>query len=484
VGGLTVVAAVALGLALALIGAFVPARSAARMKPLDALRAGGAGAPERSPRWLLAGVALLLAAAAGTLATGLVESTAVGVVVLLAGTVLLLPFLVPPLLHRVSRRRRLAARTTGLAAANLARAGNRTSLTVAGLVVAVGVSVAVGALTAGALAAGDRWVGGLFIGDVVVRSPAPQPLDVAGAFSRQAGVANAVPLRFLSGEVAGETLGITVIQPPMYRASTALDLDGADRSAALDALDPATPPALIAPRQLADLLGWRPGLTVSVAGQNGPVPFTIAAVAAHTYPGGDGRESVVIGSAAAGRVLGDVATGFDALDVTRGSAPMAAVESAASAFGMQAVSVATVQDATQAAVDHSVVLLSAFAWVAVVVAMLAVVNTLMVNVRQGARELGLLRAVGLSRRRAQRLVLTQAGLLALTGTAVGIGLGCLLAVPLIHASGGPGFDPGFVFPVWSVALSVAAVVLGALAAVLVPSRRAARQSIVGAIRQA
>jgi putative ABC transport system permease protein len=143
-----------------------------------------------------------------------------------------------------------------------------------------------------------------------------------------------------------------------------------------------------------------------------------------------------------------------------------------------------VQDAAQSAVDHSVALLGVFAWLAVVVAMLAVVNTLVVNVRQGAREVGLLRAVGLSRRSALRMVLAEAALLALVGTLIGVGVGCLLALPLLHASAGPGFAPGFVFPLGAVLGSVAAVVLGAVLAVVVPARTVAGQSIVAHIRHA
>jgi putative ABC transport system permease protein len=143
-----------------------------------------------------------------------------------------------------------------------------------------------------------------------------------------------------------------------------------------------------------------------------------------------------------------------------------------------------VTDAAQSAVDHSVALLSVFAWLAVVVAMLAVVNTLVVNVRQGAREVGLLRAVGLSRRSAQRMVLAEAALLAAGGTLIGVGLGCILALPLLHASGGPGFAPGFVFPLGAVLASLAAVVAGAVLAVLLPARAVAGQSIVSQIRHA
>src|SRR4029077_12853711 len=96
------------------------------------------------------------------------------------------------------------------------------------------------------------------------------------------------------------------------------------------------------------------------------------------------------------------------------------------------------------------------------IAMLAVVNTLLVNARQGTRDLALLRAAGLSRRRARRLVLTEAGVLAPTGTALGVAAGCGRALPLLRAGSSPGFDPQFVLPLGTAASALGAVVVGSL----------------------
>jgi len=483
VSALAVLGSMALGIVVALLGAYVPARAAARMNPLAALRSGAAGEPERTPRSVaLAGVVLLGLAALG-MASGLAGPVGAGIVALLLGAVLVLPFVVPPALRAMGSAARTAAGTTGLAAANLARRRNRTSLTVAGLAVAVSVSVAVSAVTAGALAAGNDWVDHLFVGDTLVRSAAAQPDAVASAVSQAAGVKSAIPLRLIAAPVGGDTVGIAIVDPGAYAGTAALDVEG-DHSAAVRALSDAQHPAMVVSRQLADLYGWRPGTKLGVSGDAGDVTYTVADVAQHTFPGGDGRESVVIGRTAAEETLGTLATGFDLLDVTRGSASLATVQSVAASYGMQATEVSTVVDAAQSAVDHSVVLLSVFAWLAVVVAMLAVVNTLIVNVRQGAREVGLLRAVGLSRRSALRMVLAEAALLALSGTVIGVAVGCVLALPLLHASGGPGFTPGFVFPLGAVVASLAAVVAGAVLAVAVPARTVAGQSIVASIRHA
>ena len=124
----------------------------------------------------------------------------------------------------------------------------------------------------------------------------------------------------------------------------------------------------------------------------------------------------------------------------------------------------------------------AVAVIAVIIAMLAVVNTLLVNVRQGTRELALLRAVGLGSRQAMRRVLTESGLLAGAATLIGVGAGCIMALPMLRASTTPAFVPGFVFPVETVIVLIAVVVLGAVVATIGPARRAVRTSVLSALR--
>jgi putative ABC transport system permease protein len=114
--------------------------------------------------------------------------------------------------------------------------------------------------------------------------------------------------------------------------------------------------------------------------------------------------------------------------------------------------------------------------------MLAVINTLVVNARLSRRELALLRAVGLSQIQAWRLVLAQAALLGATAELLGLGVGCLLAVPMLHASSSTGFQPAFMLPVTTVLALAATVVVAPVAAAMVPARRAAAADIVRAVR--
>ena len=78
--------------------------------------------------------------------------------------------------------------------------------------------------------------------------------------------------------------------------------------------------------------------------------------------------------------------------------------------------------------------------------MIAVVNTLLVNIRQGSRELSMLRAVGLDRGGARRLVLTEAVVLAASGAVLGVATGCAVVVGMLRAVSTPGFTPSFAFP--------------------------------------
>ena len=78
--------------------------------------------------------------------------------------------------------------------------------------------------------------------------------------------------------------------------------------------------------------------------------------------------------------------------VTRGSE--ATIDATAASYGMRAVPVSVIEGDARDALQHSIGLVLAVAVISVIIAMLAVINTLLVNVRQGTRELALLRAVG------------------------------------------------------------------------------------------
>ncbi len=116
---------------------------------------------------------------------------------------------------------------------------------------------------------------------------------------------------------------------------------------------------------------------------------------------------------------------------------------------------------------------------AVIVSLFGLANTLILATFERTREIGMLRAVGMTRRQLRRMVRRESVITALLGVTVGVAFGLLLAEAVVAKWGSLGFT--FVVPAGTlVALAIVACVAGALAAVL-PARRAGRMSILGAL---
>ena len=116
---------------------------------------------------------------------------------------------------------------------------------------------------------------------------------------------------------------------------------------------------------------------------------------------------------------------------------------------------------------------------AVIVSLFGIVNTLVLATFERRRELGTLRAMGMSRRQLRRMVRHESVITALMGALPGIGVGLALAFAVVAALGEYGLE--FVIPTGAlVAVAVIAVLAGMAAAVL-PARRAARTDVLAAL---
>jgi putative ABC transport system permease protein len=115
----------------------------------------------------------------------------------------------------------------------------------------------------------------------------------------------------------------------------------------------------------------------------------------------------------------------------------------------------------------------------IVVSLFGMVNALALSVFERTRELGMLRAVGLTRRQTRRMIRWEGVITALIGAALGIPLGILLAAVVTQAL--HDLDVSFALPVAIiVAFAFVAMIAGVLAAVL-PARRAARLNVLEAL---
>ncbi|MGX4732076.1 ABC transporter permease [Kitasatospora griseola] len=119
---------------------------------------------------------------------------------------------------------------------------------------------------------------------------------------------------------------------------------------------------------------------------------------------------------------------------------------------------------------------------AVLVAVLGVINTLAMSVFERKREIGMLRAIGLDRRGIKRMVRIESVVISLFGALIGVGLGCFLAWAATRVLAADLNGLTTAVPYGSVALFLLLAALVGIIAALWPARRASRMDILSSIK--
>jgi putative ABC transport system permease protein len=153
----------------------------------------------------------------------------------------------------------------------------------------------------------------------------------------------------------------------------------------------------------------------------------------------------------------------------------------ASQLALEVVPLDRIQGAISDALGRIFGLFDALAAVAVLIAALGIVNTLTMNVVERVREIGILRAAGMTRDQVWRSVVVEAGVLGLAGALLGITLGLVVGGLMVVLAGGRvDVGAGIPWPIIGLALVLGVVV--AMLAAAYPARLASRLSIVRAVQ--
>jgi putative ABC transport system permease protein len=143
-------------------------------------------------------------------------------------------------------------------------------------------------------------------------------------------------------------------------------------------------------------------------------------------------------------------------------------------------SLAQFEQSQRAQVNQVLGLVYALLALAVIIALIGIVNTLMLSVFERTHEIGLLRAVGMKRRQIRAMIRSEAVILSIFGAVIGIVIGTGLGIALVTSLRNQGITDTVVPASSLVIFLVLAAVLGLFAAIW-PARRAARLDVLAAI---
>ena len=485
-GGAIVAAAVGIGVTI--LAAIEPALAAAHISPVEALRARLDLPRVRRGRltWI-AGIFVAVAAMAMlawppvAAADGTGRALAVYAVLLVA--TMITPFVVRPLARLAGFPVRLVLRLEEcLARGSLARDRSRTTLTLGSLVIGLAMIVALGWTAQAARAAAFDWLQDVVPGDEVVTSIRPIGPDeeVEEELAAVPGVARVTPIASFDVAFRGLRFDAAAVVGSDLLDDGRLTAISGDRATALAALDDGG--SAILPAATAARLGLAVGdsMHIPIDAARG-LDLRVAAIVERSLPGTSG-EAILVGWKDATTSLGVLGADAFAVRFLPGAEAMAApgLRATAQSLALEANPIEHIQGAVAEALARVFGVFDALAFVAVIVAALGIANTLTMGVLERVREIGVLRAIGMSRRQAMRMVVVEAAILGIVGVVLGAVAGVAVGVVLLQLGGGLGHPGGVPWLPIGVA-AVLGLILPAFAA-LSPARAAARVSIVEALR--
>ena len=486
----TVAVAAVVGVGTALVSAWGPARRAGRTPPLPALRGEVLALGRVGRGRTLAGAALAVAGAGLVLAGARhdpVESTFLlaGTAAVALGVLALGPALAWSLARLLAAPIRRVAGVVGtLAAGNAARHPRRTAATVLPLALGLALVAFLTTLAAGTKASA---VAGL---DRTLR--ADFRLEAAGAGMHQ-------PL--LSPEVAERLAGLPELAAVAAFAGTGAAVAG--REGGLTAADPARLGQVLSLRivdgALADLtagaiavsleaardLDLAVGAPVTVRTPQGERVLAVRAVYDTSGLDALARQELPLAdyliTPADHRALADgggltMVLATRRAGVSRDAARAAIARAVRDHPTVEVASRGELRRRVAAAIDPTLRLLYGLLGLAVVVGLAGVANTLALSILERARELGLLRVIGMDRRQVRSMIAWEAVIVAAVGTTVGVGLGAFLGWAVSRD-----LDLPPTIPVGRLVLAAAAATALAVAAATLPARRAAQLDPVRAV---
>jgi putative ABC transport system permease protein len=489
----TVVVSLLVGVLVTVVSSLVPALRSTRVPPIAAMRAEVAQ-PGRRRRLLNAVLAALLGLAGlGLIVIGLfggadgdaaAGSMGLGAVLFVIAVSLFSPVLVRPLATLAGAPMERVRRLTGkLARENAQRNPGRTAITAAALMIGLALVAFVTIFAAGLKSSISEAVDDTFQGDLVIQNSdgfSPIPPGAAVEAAKVSGVELVATLRGTEAQLVGSGAKVRV-NGLSGNAGEVFELEWEEGGP--ETLRNLRDDQALVEDSFASANDLEVGDSFKLLSQAGARPSFRVAGIYETEVGLVGK--AILTQAVLAR---DFDQTQDLIDFVRTEPDADADEVQQRLEGLaesrfptaEVVNQQELKEKQEEQVNQLLALIYALLALAVLISLFGIINTLALSIHERTRELGMLRAIGMSRRQVRTMIRYEAVITALIGAILGLVLGIVFAVLIAQPLKEEGFTLSF--PIVSLAVMlVLAALLGVLAAVL-PARRASRLDVLQSLQ--
>ena len=486
----TIVVSLGVGVLIAVLASLRPAFRATRIEPIAAVREGAVMPASRFARYAVAGSAVIVVAAVGLFSYGLftdgldikvrIVSLVVGVLLLFVAVAMVASRVVRPLAFVLGAPGARFGGTAGqLARENAVRNPARTASTAAAVMIGLALITFVAVLGQGVRSSFTSAVDDLFVADYAVTAGNELLTSKAAQAAATApGVVVVSEIRAADAKIAGKSIGVNGVDGNLTKVVAMKWAAGAGNVPAQLGRNGA-----FIKKRYAEDHSLAVGSPLAVDTPTGTTLRLLVKGIFDEPKGGSPFGEVSISTATFDDSFATHDNEFTLLNVRGGPSDenTAALERAVTAFPVAEVETRDeFKNGQLADLTLTLNILYALLGLSVIVSLFGVINTLVLSVFERTRELGMLRAIGMTRRQVRRMIRHESIVTALIGAALGIAVGVFLAVITTIALS----DYGIVFavPYGTLVVFVGIAVLAGMLAAILPARRAGRLNVLEALQ--
>jgi putative ABC transport system permease protein len=486
----TVIVSLLVGVVITLLAAMRPAIRATRIPPIAAVREGAVLPPSRLARLgaypaaatIIGALALMLVGLfAGGLSTGTrLLGIGLGAVGLFLGVSMLAPRLLPPMVDVLGwPAERFGGAAGRLAKGNAARNPARTASTASALMIGLTLVTLVGVLAAGLRSRFQDSVNQLFIANYAVTATDNfTPIGVASetALKQVPGVLVVSGVRAGQGRAFGSRINVTGVSPDVSQVIHVKWKDGSAQTPAQLGADGA-----FVNKDYAKAKHLHVGSPITLEVPSG-AELQLSLRGIFSPPkGGTPYGDITISQSRFDSAYENPESIYTFVNIQGGVTPANTKKLDAALTAFPDAKLQTKSQFTHNQLQGLTILLNllyVLLSLSIIVSLFGIVNTLVLTVFERTRELGMLRAVGMTRRQVRRMIRQESIITALLGAAFGIPLGVVLALLIGVAIK----YPAFTIPVPTLIVFVIAAIIAGIIAAIWPARRAAKLDVLRALQ--